>query len=274
MSSTEVFLFALFFLLSGVLAAWVRYLHVELSRRPHLTQLPRRDPEIVRLGELLASATARVEALERQNGELAAGFASHVDRHGDLARILADAAGVPRVAVHGSAAPDQPSADAGGSTPSAAPARADTTADTTAGLWPQAGPVPAAPDPERAEDPVRVAPDPDRADPEEEVSASQWRSAMDRLGPAWGSAARLTDPPERTPSQGVTGTTPGRDEDRGSPWARRSAALDDLFAPPSSARSAGADADRTLRPDSWSRPDGSAAGGGSAAVERGSGSGD
>jgi hypothetical protein len=67
---------------------------------------------------------------------------------------------------------------------------------------------------------------------ESEISQSQWRSAMDRLGPVWRSGSLLTDPGRRTSPVERVDVTERRDLELTSSSSRRGTPLDSLFPPP------------------------------------------
>jgi hypothetical protein len=182
MSATEFFLFPLAFLVSGLLAGWIWYLSRQRYGQVGPAPLRARDGDLVRLGELLASAVGRIEVLERRQEELVRELSSHSGLHHAPPRNSAGAA---------ARAPSHP-------------------AGTAAGRGAEA-PEPCS---------------------ESEISQSQWRSAMDRLGPVWRSGSRLTDPGRRTSFVERGDVTESRDLELASSLSRRGTPLDSLFPPP------------------------------------------
>jgi hypothetical protein len=153
MNATDVFLLALSFLVSGLLAGWIRYVSRQHDSFPGMSPPRPRDGELVRLSESLASALDRIEALERRYPEVAG----------------------------------EPDSGSGAVVPDGASER--------------------------------------------EVSSSQWRSAMDRLGPVWPSGSRSAGEGRGTEQAGREGVTGGR-EPRPAPASPRGTPWDDLFCPP------------------------------------------
>lgn len=210
MSATDVFLFSLSFLVSGLLAGWVRRLGRDRDRSSAFPL--RKDPggELDRLTESLASALNRIEAMERRHEELVRELESRTGTNPDPAGMSTGAEGGP-------SSPDA-AVGAGAGHDADEPLRG-TDAD-----------APRAPG-RRSDDP---GPGSDWEGSDLEVSPSQWRSAMDRLGPVWRSGPRLTDPGRRTSSFERGDITEGRDPEPAPPSSRRGAPLDNLFPPPAS----------------------------------------
>ena len=202
MSATEFFLFPLAFLVSGLLAGWSW--HLSRQRYGQACSAPprARDSDLAPLGELLAAAVGRIEVLERRQEELVRELSSHTGTH--CASPRSSVGAVARV-------PSRPDGtlwdrhDAG-----------ERQRGTEAGEHPQPG---------------RGA---EAAEPcsESEISQSQWRSAMDRLGPVWRSGARLTDPGRRASPVECSDVTERRDLELASSSSRRGTPLDILFPPP------------------------------------------
>jgi hypothetical protein len=203
MSATEFFLFPLAFLVSGLLAGWIWHLSRQRYGQAGSAPPRARDGDLVRLSELLAAAVGRIEVLERRQEELVRELSSRTGTHSAPPRSSAGAA-------------------------ARAPSRPDGTAAARdchdAGERPRGTGAGESPQPGRGAE----APEPCS---ESEISQSQWRSAMDRLGPVWRSGSRLTDPGRRTSPVECGDVTERRDLELVSS-SRRGTPLDILFPPP------------------------------------------
>lgn len=177
MNATDVFLFTLAFLVSGLLAGWILRLSRQgevLADRPGRRS---RDGELEGIGARLASAVTRIEALERQHEQLAQQLGT---RTGSGAR------------------------QGGGDR----------------GERPQPGPEGAG-----------QGPQPLDAEPGSEISESQWRTAMGRLGPAWGSRSRPGEPGRLASPVERRGGLDGPDRRPGPRALRPGTPVDILFSP-------------------------------------------
>jgi hypothetical protein len=229
MSTTDFFLFPLSFLVSGLLAGWIWYLGRERDSFSGYPPVRARDGELVRLTESLASVLNRVEALERRHEELLRKLDGRAGTHPDPAEMSASAAGGTRPArVDGTATARERRVDG---TATARERRDEGTAtarercdgvqrrrEAEAGGQPMPGRGSETPEQGR----------------ESEVSESQWRSAMDRLGPVWRSGSRLTDPGPRATAVEHPEVAGRREPEPSPSSSRRGAPLDDLFPPPAS----------------------------------------
>jgi hypothetical protein len=217
-SATDYVLFPLSFLVSVALAGWIRQVSRE---RDDLSGGPSgraRDRELARITESLTSAIGRVEALERRYRERMRELAEQ-EQEQEQARALAPAA--PVSLPEPSAVPEDQRSPV--PEPSAVPEDQGSPVSEPAVLTAAVLTATEVPDPEAAAPQLPAAPA-----LESEVSDSQWRSAMDRLGPLWRSGAGLTDPERRTPAVGAVGPA-----DRPDPHPTPGAGdpLDDLFPP-------------------------------------------
>jgi hypothetical protein len=201
MSATEFFLFPLAFLVSGLLAGWIWHLSRQRNGQAGSAPPQARDGDFARIGELLASAVGRIEVLERRQEELVCELHSRT--------------GTPSA---------QPGSSAGAVT--RVPSRPDRT------VWDRrdASERPRVSEAGERPQPGRGAQAPEPCS-ESEVSPSQWRSAMDRLGPVWRSGSRLTDPGRRTSPADCGDAADRRDLELASS-SRRGTPLDSLFPPP------------------------------------------
>lgn len=184
MNATDVFLFTLAFLVSGLLAGWIRRLSKQREALAGGPPDQSRYGALDRLGDQLTSAVLRIEALER--------------RHEQLVQELGTRTGPP--AGLGAGPRD---GDRGGN-------------------------------PQPGSEGVRQRPQLPGVDPEPEVSEiseTQWRTAMDRLGPAWGSGSRPGDPGRWALPAERRGTVDGQDPPPRPRAPRSGTPLDVLFPP-------------------------------------------